>query len=316
MKTLALLLVAWCLAAPAHGQAALSAAQALYAAAQYDDALKAFEALKAEDGQPPRLAVEQGRAFCLLALDRKADAEQAIETIVALDPFFSPSEDDTPPKFRAAFRDVRRRVLAGALQQVYQRAKAAYERKAYTEALATFGQVLKLLEDPDLVLDASARSDMRLVAHAFEDLAKAASAPAALPPPAAASPDRPAANDTPAGQGTPAPPATAANQKGPQPGPLYDVSAKDVTAPVPQRTDVSLPVTLRQALSGGEVVVELIVAPTGMVESATARQSSDPVLSALVVRAVLLDWRYRPATKGGTPVRYRMMAKVVVTKVP
>jgi len=165
MRTLAVLLAACCLAAPLGAQDGLSAAQALYADARYEDALKAFDALKAAGGQAPRtaLAIEQGRALCLLALDRGADAQQAIETMLRLDPSFKPAEDDTPPKIRAVFRDVRRRALAGVLQEVYGRAKLAYERKAYDEAVAGFGQVLVLLDDPDLVLDAGPRADMRLV---------------------------------------------------------------------------------------------------------------------------------------------------------
>jgi len=61
------------------------------------------------------------------------------------------------------------------------------------------------------------------------------------------------------------------------------------------------------------VIVDLVVAPSGVVESAIARQAPDPVLGAIVARAVL-DWRYRPATRAGAPVRYRMMVKVVVAR--
>jgi TonB family protein len=325
MRMLVVLLTVCSLAAPARGQDALSAAQAFYAAAQYEEALKAFDAAKNAGGREPRaaLAIEQGRAFCLLALDRRADAEKAIETILGLDPFFKPAEDDTPPKIRTAFREVRRRALAGVLQQVYAGAKAAYERKAYDEAAAGFGQVLSLLEDPDLVLDAGPRSDMKLVAKAFEDLAKAASTPpanpAASPAPAGGAGDRPPAAGAPAvpGVSPSAPggstPAQAAQQKTAAAGPLYDAASKDVTAPVPQRTDVPIPESIRRSLPGGDVVVEAVVSTSGTVESAVVRQSPDSVLGALVARAVL-DWRYRPAMKAGAPVRYRIMVKIVVAK--
>jgi hypothetical protein len=313
-----LVLVAWCLAASAHGQDAMSAAQALYAAAQYEEALKAFDGLKAGAGQAPRgvLAIEQGRAFCLLALDRRADADRAIESILGLDPFYKPPEDDTPPKIRTAFRDVRRKSLAGVLQQIYQRAKAAYDRKAFDESVAGFGQVLTLLDDPDLVLDAGPRADMRLVANAFADLAKVAAAPPPAPAPSAAPAGGAAAERTgPAGE--PASPTsqstTAAAQKAATPSPLYDAASKDVTAPVPQRTDVPLPEALRRSLPGGDVVVEVVVSAAGTVESATPRQFPDAMLGAIVARAAL-DWRYRPAAKAGAPVRYRMMVKVVVSK--
>jgi TonB family protein len=323
MRTMAALLVAWCLAAPLGAQDALSAAQALYADARYEDALKAFDALKAAGGQPPptALAIEQGRAFCLLALDRSADAQQAIETMLHLDPSFKPKEDETSPKIRAVFRDVRRRALAGVLQEVYARAKQAYERKAYDEAVTGFGQALALLDDPDLVLDAGPRADMRLVARAFEDLAKAASTPpAAVPPPGSEASGGAVGVDQPAGSRGATPSSTPG--VAPAPGgargrgstsPVYDGAAKDVTPPVPVRTDVQIPDSLRRSLSTGDVVVELVVSATGTVESVTVRQSPDAVFGAIVAR-VVMDWRYRPASRAGKPVRYRMMTKVVVSK--
>jgi TonB family protein len=309
MRTMAALLVAWCLAAPLSAQDALSAAQALYSDARYEEALKAFDALKAAGGQPPRtaLAVERGRAFCLLALDRGAEAQQAIEAMLHIDPSFKPPEDETPPKIRNVFRDVRRRALAGVLQEVYERAKQAYERKAFDEAAAGFGQVLALLDDPDLVLDAGPRGDMRLVAKAFEDLAKAASTP-----PPAAPPSGPPASGGAAGADAPATP-RGGTRGGASTEALYDASAKDVTAPVPERTDFRIPDTLRRSLPAGDVVVELIVSTAGTVESVTVRQSPDAVFGALVARAAM-DWRYRPASKAGKPVRYRLMTKVVVSK--
>jgi TonB family protein len=323
MRVIALLLAACCLAAPLGAQDALSAAQALYADARYEEALKAFDALKAAGGEPPRttLAIEQGRALCLLALDRGADAQQAIETMLHLDPSFTPKEDDTSPKIRAVFRDVRRRALAGVLQEVYERAKQAYERKAYDEAVVGFGQVLALLGDPDLVLDAGPRADMRLVAKAFEDLAKAASSPPpSLPPPSTPPSTPPTGSPAPAGAAAADAPAAprggtvpAGARGGASTEPLYDAASKEVTAPVPQRTDVRIPDSLRRFLSTGDVVVEVIVSAAGTVESATVRQSPDAAFGAVVARAVM-DWRYRPASKAGKPVRYRMMTKVVVSK--
>jgi TonB family protein len=314
MRTLAVLLTAWCLAAPLAAQDPLSAAQALYADARYEDALKSFDALKAAGGQTPRtaLAIEQGRALCLLALDRNADAQQAIETMLRLDPTFRPKDDDTSPKIRAVFRDVRRRALSGVLQEVYTRAKLAYEGKAYDEAVAGFGQALALLDDPDLVLDAGPRADMRLIAKAFEDLAKAASAPPPVPPqPGAPAPVGAAG----AGGATPpgGVPSADGTRGGAAAGALYDASSKDVTPPVPERTDVRIPDSLKRSLPTGDVVVELVVSTTGTVESVTVRQSPDSVFGALVARAVM-DWRYRPASRAGKPVRYRLMTKVVVSR--
>jgi TonB family protein len=323
MRRLSLALVACCVAAALHGQDGLSVAQALYGEARYEEALKAFDALKTAGGQaaPTVLTVEQGRAFCLLALDRRAEADRSIEAILGLDPFYKPPADDTPPKIRTAFREVRRRALGGVLQQLYQQAKAAYERKAYAEAAAGFSQVTTLLDDEDLVLDDGPRGDMRLVARAFEDLAKATSAPPPAAPPAAAPPSAPADGGRPAseparGAVPPAAGAAGAAAAGKAAAaPIYDALAKDVTPPVAQRTDVPIPNAIRNMLPNGEVVVEVVVSATGAIETATARVSPDPLLGATVARAAL-DWRYRPATRQGAPVRYRMSVKVVVARQP
>ena len=337
MRIASALLAVLCLAAPLAAQEggasatrdALAAAQVLYANARYDDALKAFDALKAAGGHPTPavIAIEQGRAFCLLALDRTADAQEAIEAMVRLDPSYMPAEDDASPKIRAAFRDVRRKTLAGVLQTVYERAKQAYERKAYEEAAAGFGQVLQLLEDPDLVLDAGPRADMRLVGRAFADLAKAASAPPAAPaqPPVSPTGAPPTggagtpgagAGATRGGEasGAPSPVDGRGGARGSAPaGPLYDAASEDVTAPVPVRTGVRVPEVLQRALPTSDVVVEIVVSTDGAVESATIRQAPDAVFGALVTRAVM-DWRYKPATRAGVPVRYRLMTRVVLSK--
>ena len=171
---LSLLLI---LAPLASAQDALSAARALYAAAQYEDALGAFNAIKAREVMGPEtaLGVEQRRAFCLLALDRKADAQAAIAAVVDLDPFFLPGEDDMAPKFRIAFRDGRRRALPGALDRLYSRAKSAYDARNVVDAAGGFTRVLALLDDPDLTLEPGPRGDMRLMSQGFLGFTRSAS---------------------------------------------------------------------------------------------------------------------------------------------
>jgi len=60
-----------------------------------------------------------------------------------------------------------------------------------------------------------------------------------------------------------------------------------------------------------EVVVEVIVGVDGLVESTAIRQAAGGLYDGLVLRAAR-DWRYRPATRQGTPVRFRMLVKVVI----
>lgn len=165
------------LAPPAGAQDALSAARTLYAAAQYDEALGAFDAMKSRDVLTPEaaVAVEQGRALCLLALGRQPAAQAAIAALVDLDPFYLPGEDDTAPKIRTAFREGRRTALPDALGRLYSRAKSAYDSRNLPDAAAGFSRVLALLDDPDLALDAGPRASMRQMAQGFLGFTRSAS---------------------------------------------------------------------------------------------------------------------------------------------
>lgn len=318
-----LLLLMPAVAAPAGAQQDFAAAKDLYTAAKYEDALAVLDRLKEAKPASPdaALGVEQYRAMCLLALDRRAEAEQAIETIADLDPFFQPAEDDAAPWVLAAFRETRRKVLPAALQRLYGHAKDAYNTKDMAEAVVAFGRVLKILDDPDLALDKAALGDMKMVAQGFIDLALAAAtqAPPAQAPAVQPPPSSPAPPLTPATGGSDAGPVPAAKapEGGPAPGapPVYDVSSPDVTPPLPLRRDVpqwssglALPV-------GTTVIVEVIVRETGTIESAVVRQSAGRFYDERVAQAAL-NWRYRPAVKAGQPVRYRLLVKVVFGKQP
>src|SRR5262245_25864900 len=176
-------------ASVAAGQDSVAAARDLYASAAYEDALAVLNRLP-EANRPidETRAITQYRAFCLLALGRTAEATQAIENVVAADPFYRPTTD-LSPRVRAAFSDVRRRVLPSIIQQKYMQAKAAYERKEYQNAAQQFEAVLDAMNDPDAkaALDRPPLSDMRLLAIGFKDLATTAALPTTpAPAPAAA----------------------------------------------------------------------------------------------------------------------------------
>ena len=112
----------------------LSAARDLYASAAYDEALTLLNRLRSSDHpSTDSRAIEQYRAFCLLALGRSADAEQAIEAVVAAEPTYHPGDSDVAPRVRAMFTDVRRRMLPTIIQQKYAVAKAAFDRKDFAE---------------------------------------------------------------------------------------------------------------------------------------------------------------------------------------
>lgn len=295
-------------AARAGAQDPLAAARELYASAQYEEALKALDALTASPPSPAiALAVQQQRALCLLALSRKADAERAIEAVLDIDPFYQPGEDDAAPWVRAAFKEVRERVLPGALQQLYGRAKQAFDRKAWPEASAAFTDVLKLLDDPDLTLDKGAQADMRLVVQGFLDLAKAA-AQMAVPTPPAPVQDL-AAAAKPAGGDAATPPAPATPPENDTT--VYDVTASDVVPPLPLRQSLPIPDSQRPFGSDRKGSVEIVIGVNGQVESANIRQTLGPNYDALVLQTAA-TWRYRAAMKSGKPVRYRRLVLVII----
>ena len=180
----------------AAGQDSLSAARELYAGAAYEDALAVLNrlrpnAVRAEDAR----AIDQYRAFCLLALGRASDAERAIESVIAVQPSYEPTEGDVSPRVRAAFSDVRRRMLPTIVQQWYASAKASYDRKEYGAAVTGFTQVLDVLTDPDVAsaVNQPPLSDIRTLAVGFRDLSVLAAAPPPPPPATAAAARRPGA---------------------------------------------------------------------------------------------------------------------------
>src|SRR5947207_7326605 len=131
-------------------QDAVNTARDLSASAAYEDALAILNRMP-EASRPPEeaRAISQYRAFCLLALGRNAEAERAIETVISREPTYRPAANDVSPRVRAAFTDVRRRMLPAIIQQKYASSKEAFDRKEYEAAVAGFGQLLDVMNDPD-----------------------------------------------------------------------------------------------------------------------------------------------------------------------
>ncbi len=277
-------------AARVAGQDALAAAKDLYAAAAYEDALTELERLRAQGGEHVRV-VDQYRAFCLLALGRAGDAQQAIEAVVAAQPLYQPSDEEVSPRVRSAFTDVRRRMLPGIVQQTYAAAKGAYDRKEYAEATAGFKQVLAVLAEPDLASAASQPplSDIRVLAGGFHEL----SAAAAMPPPP-----------------PPAPvPETAPEPAVPAPPRVYTLADADVVPPGVIRQTLP-PYTVQGGLAGTGTI-EVVIDEKGRVEYVAMRTPVHPVYDRLALSAAR-SWQYSPALVGGVPVKYRKMVQISV----
>lgn len=275
-------------AAPVHAQDAVAAARELYAAAEYEDALAMLDALAAANhSRQDTHAIELYRTLCLLAIGRHEDAERGIEAMILQDPLYRPG-DDVSPRMRTAFSDARKRLLPSIVQQQYQQAKGAFERDEFAAAALAFERVLQTLDDPDITAAAAQPplADLRTLASGFHDLSVKA-----IPPPAPIDVPEPV--------------------KLPQ---VYTAADPDVVPPATIQQD--LPRFPGRVRSGGmSGVIEVVIDERGGVESASTVVSLGSSYDALVLAAAS-DWRYKPATVSGTPVKFRKRIQIAVTGPP
>ena len=269
----------------------LSVARDLYASAAYDDALAVLNRLRAADHPASQSrAIEQYRAFCLLALGRSADAEQAIEAVVAAEPSFQPGAGDVSPRIRSVFTTVRRRMLPSIIQQKYALAKAAFDRKEFAAAADGFAQVLTALADQDVAAEAKQPplSDLRTLAGGFQELAAKSAAP---PPP----PPAPVV-------ALPPPPPLAAPR-------IYNGDESNVIPPTV--VNQTLPPFSERILIPRSGKLEVVIDEFGAVESAIMTASVTQAYDAMALRATKA-WRYKPATANGAPVKFRKTVQITV----
>jgi TonB family protein len=300
----ALLVTMLLAAATVRGQESrdLAAARDLYASAAYDDALALLNRLRAtEHPAGQSRTIEQYRAFCLLALGRASDAEQAIEAVVAAEPMYLPSASDASPRVRSAFTTVRRRMLPTIIQQQYAQAKAAFDRKEFAAAAEGFRQVLAALADPDVASEAKQPPlvDLRQLASGFAELSAKASAPPPLPPAPAP---------------VPAPvPATVATAPSsiPPPPRIYSAGDANVTAPIV--LNQALPAYPGQVMIPRSGKIEVVIDESGAVESAEMTGSVSNTYDRLAIAAAK-TWKFKPATVDGKPVKFRKVVQVTIRK--
>ena len=274
----------------------LGAARDLYASARYDEALAVLNDLHAPDGSTPdRKSVEQYRSLCLLALGRGSEAESAIAAVITADPTYLPKEDEASPRVRAAFADVRKRMLPQIATERYADAKASFDKKMFAASAQQFRNVIKLIDDPDM---GGREADLRTLASGFLDLAVAAIAP----PPEA---PKPIAS-------TPAPAAPPPAPKADVPR-IYTVGDREVTPPVIIRQDMPQLTLVMKQQANDKGILEIVVNDAGRVEAATVRRSVHPMYDTQLLMAAQ-NWRYQPATLNGQPVKYRKMIQINVSR--
>ncbi len=289
----ALLIVA-AFAAPVAAQTdsnPLASARDLYASARYDEALAVLNGMRPAESTDRR-TVEQYRSLCLLALGRGAEAEGAIAAVVTADPLYQPSETDASPRVRAAFTEVRQRLLPELVSSRYTDAKASFDRKDFALAEQQFRHVMSLLEDPQM---AGRLMDLRTLVAGFLDLSSRSAAP---PETKAEAPAPPA-------------PAPAAPAAAPLPGRIYQAEDQGVTIAVPVKQEVPRVPSAFTSQAKERGLLELVIDETGRVVSVMVRMSVHPLYDRQLVGAAR-EWKYLPATFGGQPVKFRKMVQVTV----
>ena len=288
------------LAAPASAQLRdgrenpLTAARDLYVSARYDEALAVLNGLPSDAVASDRKSIEQYRSLCLLALGRGAEAENAIAAVVSADPLFMPGEADASPRVRQAFSDVRQRLLPQIATTRYAAAKAAYDRKDYALAETQFRNLVALLDDPQMN---GRLSDLRTLASGFVDL----SAAAAAPPPETKKPEA-----APLAAPAPAPVAL----KEPH---VWTADEAGVTAPVALRQEIPHVPTPIAAQARQRGLLEVVIDEQGRVTNLVLRLSIHPMYDPQLLAAAR-EWRYKPATVDGTPVKFRKVIQITVDK--
>jgi len=268
----------------------LGHAKSLYAAAAYDEALAVLDQLQHAAPAEDSTSIAEYRVFCLLALDRRDEARQNIDGILHNNPLYRPSDDQASPRVQSIFRDVRRQSLPKIVVERYTAAKAAFERKD-ARAVQQFDEVLALLDDRD-VDQTSTLTDLRAVASAFRDLAKAV---------AAAAPS--------AGDARPAQPPTLPQEPLPQ-NIIYTSADTDVTPPVAQsqRMPMWRPSSM-ESTKEFKGALRLLIDESGAVISATMPATTRAAYDQMLIRAAR-EWKFLPAQKQGTPVRYLKVIEI------
>ena len=289
-------LVAWLALnpAPAGAQDSLAEARRLYQAADYDAALGVLDRLKDDSTASADPEMAAYRVLCLLALGRSDEAQRSIAAILKQNPRYRPSEADTSPRIRAVFEDARRRLMPQMLQERYDAAKAALERKEFESAAGQFRLLASLLDDPTLQ-GIESRADLRTVVSAFADLAQAQAAAAA--PKAATVPPRPV-SPTPLDLAAALPPARV------YVGGTGVVPPVAISRPLPQ-----FPRSVAMLWRDQVGILDVLVDEDGNVGEVTIKKGVHPQFDKQLVD-IVRTWKFHPATRDGQPVSFRQVFEI------
>ena len=293
------------MAGTAAAQDPLSAARDLYASASYEEALVMLTGLRDRNAAATMVEqVDQYRAFCLFALGRNAEAQKVAEGLIAKNPMLQLDRADASPRITAMFSDVRRTLLPALIREHYKAARTALDTKDFATAEPQFVQLKAMLEEADrLKVSDPTLSDMGLLVDGFLDLTRSSQA-------SVVKAAQPSAPPVVAAAATPEPQTLSPARQ------VYDISASDVSAPVIlTQTVPPIPLALRSFMLDGRttLMLDLQIDERGDVERASIRNSRYPTYDELLLQATR-NWKYRPALKDGTPVKYLRTIFIVLQK--
>jgi TonB family protein len=269
----------------------LDDAIALYAEASYEAAL---EALNAADMQASDDLVDQYRALCFLALNRQLEAELSLERIVERSPLYRIDAAAVSPKIVDVFEQVRLRTLPRMARELYVAAKGQYDRAEFPEARLGFLRLGEVVQEASAIGAGDNLQDLVQLGEGFLVLIEAKLAPPPAPEP----------EPTDLVEAVPDP-------EVPEEGRIYSSTDTNVVPPVPIERDVPPWVPPDGALAQTTIhgAVEFVVDENGtVVQAAIAQPMWLPFDRSLL--AATRDWRFRPATLGGTPVKFQQRLSI------
>lgn len=269
-------------------QADFAAARTLYATAAYEDALERLGRIR--DAGELRDQVDTYKALCLLALGRARESERVLEQILTRNPQYVPDEESVSPRLLVLFRTVRARILPPAARSLYATARASYDDGKFDIAAAQLRELLAILnaDESDSLL-----TDLKLLAEEFLRLAEGNAGTSSRTVESGSAVER------------------RAPRVAPSNGPVYSMLDKGIAAPVEITRPVPIwtaPPGMQRALYQG--LMEVVIDEAGRVESAVVRRSIAPSFDAELVAATA-SWRFQPASRNGTPVKYRRTYEII-----
>jgi hypothetical protein len=268
-----------------EGQDLVSRVRALYEGAAYEDVLQILDQTNGNHTElsiSERQAIAEYRALSLLAVDRVPDAERTIEQILAANPLYHLDGDAASPRLVTAVDRVRTAFLPSLIRNWYSVGKAAVDGKRYEDAITMLGRVVDVLGD---------RSLDRAVFEALTDVTPSATHFLDISRRALDAERRPHEH-------------------------IFAIDDANVVPPMMIQQPLPDPATFARMLTeprDGEL--EVIIGPTGTVQSARITKPIHADYDPLLLKAAV-NWKYRPATKGGQPVTYRRVILIQLSPPP